>query len=127
MHRTAKNGHCEKTPNRRIITTIGGIFMSREYTKVSGMKEQIVEMRENGQSLREIAEHFGFKDKYVVKEFLKRERKKERELRNGIEPRRRGRPRNSLVHTEKEKDNEIKRLKMENELLRDFIRAAGRK
>jgi hypothetical protein len=44
----------------------------------------------------------------------------------GITPRRRGRPPKGYKLTEDEKDNEIKRLKMENELLRDFLRAAGR-
>jgi len=32
-----------------------------------------------------------------------------------------------IVPSEKEKDNEIKRLKMENELLQNFLRLAGRK
>lgn len=101
--------------------------MSRDYTKILAIKEQIIEMRGKGQTLREIAEHFGFKDKYVVKGFLKRERKKERELEYGIAPGHRGRPPKNYIPTEKEKDNEIKRLKMENELLRDFLRATGRK
>ena len=35
---------------------------------------RIQEILEQGKSQREIAEHFDFKDKYVVKELLKRER-----------------------------------------------------
>jgi hypothetical protein len=46
---------------------------------------------------------------------------------DGIVPRRRGRLPKGFLTTEQEKDNEIKRLKMENELLRDFLRIAGRK
>jgi len=42
-------------------------------------------------------------------------------------PRRKGRPPNGYRLTENDKDNEIKRLQMENELLRDFLRAFGRK
>ena len=34
-------------------------------------------MRERGCTFREIAVHFGFKDKYVLKEFFKRERAKQ--------------------------------------------------
>ena len=101
--------------------------MSRGYTKVQGIKEEILKMCTEGKTQREIAEHFGFKDKYVVKEYLKRERRKERAQSYGILPRRRGRPPKDYVPTEKEKENEIKRLTMENELLRDFLRASGRK
>ena len=41
-------------------------------------------------------------------------------------PRSRGRPPKGNGVTEKDKDNEIKRLTMENELLRDFLRVCGR-
>lgn len=84
-------------------------------------------MREEGKTQREIADYYGFKDKYVVKRYLKRQRKKQRCVEAGITPRRRGRPPKGYQSTEQEKDNEIKRLKMENELLRDFLRIAGRK
>lgn len=100
--------------------------MSRGYTKIQGIKEEIFKMCAEGKTQREIAEYFGFKDKYVVKEYLKRERRKERAQAYGILPRRRGRLPKGHVSTEKEKENEIKRLRMENELLRDFLRAAGR-
>ena len=101
--------------------------MSRGYTKIQGLREEIVKMSAEGKTQREIAEYFGFKDKYVVKGYLKRERRKERAQSYGILPHRRGRlPKGNPV-TESEKDNEIKRLRMENELLRDFLRAAGRK
>ncbi len=101
--------------------------MTREYTKIQGIKEEILKMCEEGKTQREIAEHFGFKDKYTVKTFLKRERRKERAQSYGILPRRRGRPPKGYIPPEAEKEYEIKRLKMENELLRDFLRAAGRK
>lgn len=39
-----------------------------------------------GKSQCEVAEHFGFRDKYVVKELLKRERRKEKRLAAGIVP-----------------------------------------
>ena len=84
-------------------------------------------MKAAGKTNREIAEHFGFKDKYVVKEWVKRYNRKKRKMEAGIVPRRRGRPPKGYVPTEQEKDNEIRRLKMENELLRDFLRLAGRR
>lgn len=84
----------------------------------------IQKMLEQGKSQREIAEHFGFKDKYVVKELLKRERRKERKLEAKIPPKQRGR---KPAITLAEYKYENKRLKMENELLRDFLQLAGRR
>lgn len=91
------------------------------------MENEIAQMRAEGKTQREIAEYYGFKDKYVVKEYLRRQRKKQRYIEAGITPRRRGRPPKGCISTEEDKDQEIKRLKMENELLRDFLRIAGRR
>ena len=66
-----------------------------------------------GMTQREIADHFGFKDKFVVKQALKRARKKAITI-----PKARGR---KTARTLQEYQYENKRLKMENELLRDFL------
>ena len=72
-----------------------------------------------GKTQREIAEYYGFKNKEVVKSLLKRERKKVYKL-----PKRRCRkPAKTLA----EYKYENKRLKMENELLRDFLQFMERK
>lgn len=84
-------------------------------------------MKKEGQTNREIAKYFGFKDKYVVKQLISRKHRRERAIEAGVESRRTGRPLKGDVPIEKAKDNEIKRLKMENELLRDFLRLAGRR
>ena len=60
--------------------------MPKEYGYVKAILPEVKEMAEQGKSQREIAEHFGLKDKYVIKELLKRERRKER-----IIPKSRGR------------------------------------
>lgn len=101
--------------------------MGRQYTHVQAVEKEMLEMKAAGKTNREIAEHFGFKDKYVVKEWVKRYNRKKRKMEAGIVPRRRGRPPKGYVPTEQEKDNEIRRLKMENELLWDFLRLAGRR
>jgi len=101
--------------------------MSRKYTHVKILLPEIKKLAEAGKSQREIAEQFGFRDKYVVKGLLKRERKNQEKSEAGIELRRRGRPPKGEAPSEKEKDYEIKRLKRENELLRDFLRLAGRR
>ena len=92
----------------------------RNYTHVQMLLPEIEAMIGEGKTQREVAEHFGFKDKYVVKELLKRERRRKAE---GI-PKQRGRkPAKTLA----EYKYENKRLKMENELLRDFLQSIERK
>lgn len=100
---------------------------NKEYTHIAMLEQQILSMKEEGKTNREIAEYFGFRDKYVVKGCIKRYNRKQKNMEAGIPLRRRGRPPKGSQPTEQEKDNEIKRLKMENELLRDFLRIAGRK
>ena len=84
-------------------------------------------MKVTGKTNREIAEYFGFQDKYVVKRWVKRYNRRMRQMEAGIMPRRRGRPPKGYVLIEQEKENEIRRLKMQNELLRDFLRLAERR
>ncbi len=90
----------------------------QEYGYVKKLLPVIKEMITEGKTQREIAETFGFKDKTVVKELLKRERRKERRL-----PRSRGR---KPAKTLQEYKYENKRLKMEVELLRDFLQSTER-
>ena len=92
----------------------------RNYTHVQQFLPEIQAMVEAGKTQREIAEHYGFNDKKVVKKLLERERKKELQ---GI-PKQRGRkPAKTLV----EYKYENKRLMMENKLLRDFLQSTERK
>ena len=92
----------------------------REYTHVQALLASIKAMVEEGKTQREIAEYYGFKDKYVVKRLLLRERKKQIQ---GIPNQRRRKPAKTL----QEYRYENKRLKMENELLRDFLQSTERK
>lgn len=101
----------------------------RNYTHVQGLLPEIEAMIQEGKTQREIAEHFGLKDKEVVRELLKRQRRKQRKLEAGIQPRPKGHPRKEAAPRDivTEQTYEIKRLRMENELLRDFLRSVGRK
>ena len=85
----------------------------RNYTHVKELLPAILEMVEQGMTQREIAEHYGFKDKLVVKKLLERSRKNQT-----IIPKTRGR---KPAKTLQEYKHENKRLKMEVELLRDFL------
>lgn len=101
----------------------------RAYTHVQILLPEIQAMVAAGQTQREIAEHFGFSSKKVVKKLLERERKKIRKMEAGIMPRPKGRPRKDAPPRDvvAEQAYEINRLKMENQLLRDFLRLTGRK
>ena len=104
--------------------------MSREkYTHVQALLPEIRAMEAAGKTKREIAEHFGLRDKYVVKQLLTRERRKEAKIAAGIMPRPQGRPRKDASPRDMvaEQAHEINRLKMENKLLRDFLQLTGRK
>ena len=93
----------------------------RNYTHIQTLLPEIKAMLAEGKTQREVAEHYGFKDKYVVKQLLTRERRKERKLEVGILPRPKGRPRKDAVPRDivAEQAYEIHRLQMENKLLRD--------
>lgn len=101
----------------------------RNYTHIQVLLPEIKAMLAEGKTQREVAEHFGFRDKQAVKELLKRERRKERKLEAGIFPRPKGRPRkdDSPRNIVTEQMYEIQRLRMENKLLRDFLQSRERK
>lgn len=101
--------------------------MSRKYTKIALLENEIQAMRAAGKTRREIAESLGL-EKKQIENWINRHNRKERRLNAGILPKRKGRPRKNpfsgdIVETQAA---EIKRLKMENELLRDFLQSVGR-
>lgn len=101
----------------------------RNYTHIQALLPEIKAMLAEGKTQRDVAEHYGFRDKQVVKRLLERERRKERKLETGILPRPKGRPRKDAAPRSivAEQAYEIHRLQMENKLLRDFLRSTGRK
>ena len=102
--------------------------MPRKYEKVQELLPIIKTRLEEGKTQREIAEEFGLKDKYVVKRLLTRERKKDRKAAAGIALRPKGRPRKESAPRDvvAEQAYEIRRLRMENALLRDFLSLTGK-
>ena len=94
--------------------------MPREYQHVQHLLGEVKEMQGQGMTQRGIAEALGLSDWRTVHRLLHRERKKEMQ---GT-PKTRGRkPAKTLA----EYKYENKRLKMENELLRDFVKSTERK
>ena len=101
----------------------------RGYTHIQKILPEINAMLASGKSHREIESFFGLTGDRPVHNLLKRERRKQERLIAGIPPRPQGRPRKNAPSRDvaAEQAYEIKRLKMENELLRDFLRLTGRK
>jgi hypothetical protein len=81
----------------------------------------------DGKTYREISEIYQLGDKRVVEQLMGRYRRKQRLLESGITPRQKGRQKKDHLPAEQDKDMEIKRLKMENELLRSFLQNTGRR
>ena len=100
----------------------------RKYTRIKEIEPEIMAMREAGQTLREIAEHFGL-EKKQLKNLINRYNRRQKEIEAGIIPRPKGRPRKDALPRDvvTERAYEINRLKMENKLLRDFLQLTGRK
>ena len=88
--------------------------MARKYQHVQEMLPQIKEMLASGMTQTEVEKAFGLTGDRPVHNLLKRERKKELQ---GV-PKSRGR---KPAKTLQEYKYENKRLKMEVELLRDFL------
>ena len=94
--------------------------MSRKYQHTMELLPQIQEMLASGMTQKEVEEALGLTGYRPVHALLKRERKKEQQ---GV-PKQRGR---KPAKTLQEYKFENKRLKMEVELLRDFLSLTGRK
>ena len=99
----------------------------RNYTHTQALLPEIRAMVAAGKTQREIAEYFGFSSKEVVRELLKRERRKEAKIVAGIIPRPKGRPRKDGQPPKQDIEKELHRLRMENKLLRDFLQSTERK
>ena len=94
--------------------------MPRKYQHVQLMLPRIKEMLQQGMTQKEVEKALGLTGYRPIHELLKRERKKELQ---GIQKQRGRKPAKTL----QEYKYENKRLKMENELLRDFLSLTERK
>ncbi len=111
--------------------------MPRKYKHISDHEKEIIEMWNNGKTLREIGKVFGFTLK-EMQDFKTRYNQKQRKIEAGIVLKTKGRPPknyeitedmkiNELKYIIARKDSKIKRLEMENELMRDFLSLTERK
>jgi transcriptional regulator len=120
-----------------IIETIGGFVMARSYRHIQQYEKEILELKEQGLTQKQIGERLGFTKKQV-KEFFHRYNEKQRKIAAGVALRKKCRPSKDDKYTETDKINElkyiiarkdakIKALEMENELMRDFLSLTERK
>ena len=93
--------------------------MPRRYQHTMELLPQIKAMLKSGMTQKEVENKLGLTGNRPVHQLLERERRKEMQ---GI-PRQRGR---KPAKTLQEYKYENKRLKMENELLRDFLSLTGK-
>ena len=116
--------------------------MAREYRHIKMYEREIFKLKEQGFSQRQIAERLGFSYE-KMHDFFKRHNRNQRKLAAGIIIKPKGRPRKDgttlppsvqqlskvtqLQYELASKERQIKRLEMENELMRDFLSLTERK
>ena len=116
--------------------------MSRSYRHIKEYENEIIELRKQGKTKREICEKYGFTMKQLTN-FITRYNTNQRKLSAGITIKPKGRPPkdrielppsvqqlsklSQLQYELASKERYIKRLEMENELMRDFLSLTERK
>ena len=111
--------------------------MPRGYRHIQEYEKEILELRAQGKTGREIREKFGFSKKQYDN-FITRYNRRQDKIAAGIAIKKRGRPAKDSVVSEEDKlaelryklarkDARIKQLEMENELMRDFLSLTERK
>ena len=111
--------------------------MPRSYRHMQDYEKEIIELREQGLTGKQIQEKFGFSKKQY-ENFITRYNRKQDKIAAGIALKRKGRPPKDYIVSEQDKiaelkyiltrkDAKIKSLEMENELMRDFLSLIERK
>ena len=104
--------------------------------RIKDNEQIIIRLREEGKSRQEIADALGF-TKTQIKNWVSRYNRRQEKQAAGIPVLPKGRPRKDFEHTEGNRveyykrqlrlaKSENKRLKMENELMRDFLSLTGK-
>lgn len=100
--------------------------MARKYAKVEQVVEIIKRRWKAGETDREIGASMGL-TREEVRGAMHRHHAKERKLAAGYILRPKGRPRKEPASEEAKRNNEIVQLRMQVELLRNFLSEAGRR
>ena len=111
--------------------------MSRSYRHIKEYEKEILQLKEQGLTKKEIGERLGFSFEQIHN-FISRYNETQRRITAGIAIKRKGRPPkddkyiqtdkiNELKYIIARKESKIKSLETENELLRNFLSLAERK
>ena len=116
--------------------------MPREYRHIKQYENEILQLKSEGLTYREIGERLGF-EQIKIKKFFERYRNNLKKLSSGITIKPKGRPRkdgkglppsiqqlSKLTQLQYElamKERQIKALELDNELMRDFLSLTERK
>ena len=111
--------------------------MPRSYRHIQQYEKEILRLREEGYTKREIGEKLGFSTEQIHN-FISKYNRNQRKLAAGMILKKKGRPPKDYVVSEEDKITElkyilarkeakIKALEMENELMRDFLSLTERK
>lgn len=111
--------------------------MARRYRHIQQYEKELLELKEQGLTVREIGEKYGLSYEQAH-DFFKRHNRKQRKIAAGIGLKKKWRPPkddkfrqtdkvNELKYIIARKDAKIKSLEMENELMRDFLSLIERK
>ena len=114
-----------------------GFLMPRIYQYISNYEKGILELKAQGLTQKEIGAKPGF-TKEQIHNFISRYNEKQRKIKAGVALKAKGRlPKDYEITEEMKinelkyiiicKDSKIKRLEMENELMRDFLSLTERK
>lgn len=97
----------------------------RKWTNVSMYSEEIEQMRSQGRTRQEIADMLGL-SKVQIKNWVNRKNRTQTRIEQGQQPKAKGRPRKDGQPPKQDVQKELARLRMENQLLRDFLGSIGR-
>ena len=111
--------------------------MPRGYKHIQDYEKEILALRAQGKTRKEIEEKFGFSRKQI-ENFITRYNRRQDKIAAGLVMHKKSRPPKDAVATEEDKladlryklarkDARIKQLEMENELMRDFLSLTERK
>ena len=100
-------------------------MQKRKYTQIKAVEGLILSMRQDGMTLKEIADELGLSLKQM-KNWSYRHNCEKRNTLKGIMPKRKGRPIKDGQPPKQEVEKEQERLRMENKLLRDFLQSTER-
>ena len=97
----------------------------RKWTKMELYEPEIIRLREAGLTRQQIADELSL-EKVQIKNWINRYNKQQSIITERT-PNPKGRPRKDGRPPKQNIESELKRLRMENKLLRDFLRSTERK